>query len=61
MLFACVGLCGAFTTFSSYSIHSIQLLQDGKYGAAVLYIVGTVVVCLLFAWRGFAVGRKLQI
>lgn len=61
MLFACVGACGAFTTFSTYSVHSIQLLQDGRYGTAALYIIGTVVVCLLFAWLGFAVGHKLQI
>lgn len=60
MLFAGVGLCGAFTTFSTYSVQTVRLLQDGRYGAAALYAVGTVIACLLFAWLGFAAGHKLQ-
>lgn len=57
-LFASVGVCGAFTTFSTYSVHSLGFLQEGRYGAAAAYIIGTVLVCILFAWAGFAVGHR---
>lgn len=60
MLFAGVGACGAFTTFSTYSVHSIQLFQSGRYGTAILYIAGTVIACLVFAWLGFTLGHKLH-
>lgn len=59
MLFATVGVCGAFTTFSTYSVQSVALLQDGRYGAAAAYILGTVVICLIFAWLGIIAGQKL--
>lgn len=60
MLFATIGVCGAFTTFSTYSVHSVTLLQEGRYGTAALYILGTVVLCLLFAWIGFIAGQRLE-
>lgn len=59
MLFAAIGVCGAFTTFSTYSVQAVTLLQQGKIGAASLYIFGTVAVCLLFAWMGYILGSKL--
>ena len=59
MLFASIGVCGAFTTFSTYSVQSVQLLQEGSYGTAALYILGTVIVCILFAWLGIAIGHKV--
>lgn len=58
MLFATIGVCGAFTTFSTYSIHSVTLLQEGRYSAAAAYILGTVILCLLFAWIGYYCGTQ---
>lgn len=60
MMFAAIGVCGSFTTFSTYSVHSVALLQEGRYGAAVVYIIGTVILCLIFAWAGLIVGQRIN-
>ena len=59
MLFTSIGLCGAFTTFSTYSVQSIELLQTGHYWTAAAYIIGTVIICLVFAWFGLSLGHRI--
>ena len=59
-MFAAIGVCGSFTTFSTYSVHSVALLQEGRYGAAVVYIIGTVILCLILAWAGLIVGQRIN-
>lgn len=58
LMLATVGICGGFTTFSTFSIQSVHLLQEGKWGTAALYIFGTLVICILMAWIGCIVGQK---
>ncbi|MCQ2144383.1 MAG: fluoride efflux transporter CrcB [Bacteroidales bacterium] len=60
LLLATVGLCGGFTTFSTFSNQTVTLLQQGKFGPALLYALGTVVVCVLAAWLGCLLGQKLS-
>ena len=60
MMMATVGLCGGFTTFSTFSVQSVTLLQEGKWGQAALYILGTLFVCIFMAWLGCIVGQKLK-
>lgn len=60
MMMATVGLCGGFTTFSTFSIQTVNLMQDGKWGSAAIYIFGTLTVCFLMAWTGCLVGQKLK-
>ena len=60
LLMATVGICGGFTTFSTFSMQSVTLLQQGKYGMAALYILGTVIVCIAFAAIGCYVGQKIK-
>ena len=57
LLMLTVGLCGGFTTFSTFSLQNVRMLQDGKAGMALFYIVMTVVVCVLMAWFGYHLGR----
>lgn len=59
LLFATVGICGGFTTFSTFSMQSLTLFQQGRYGMACLYMLGTLVVCVVFAAIGYWVGQKL--
>lgn len=41
-----IGLLGGFTTFSSFSLDTIQLLNSGAYGVATLYVLSSVVMSL---------------
>lgn len=57
--FVMIGLLGAFTTFSTFSIETINLFQAERYLAALGNIVLSVVVCLAGTWGGIALGRFL--
>lgn len=54
-----VGLLGGFTTFSSFSIESLRLLQSGHVFTALGYILLSVALGLLAAWAGFALIKSL--
>lgn len=54
-----VGFLGAFTTFSTYSLESIRLLQEGAFSLAFGNVVGQVVVCLFLTWLGVQLARIL--
>lgn len=47
LLFLTVGLCGGFTTFSTFSAQTVGLIQGGNYLPALGYAVGSVILCLL--------------
>lgn len=47
-----IGLLGAFTTFSTFSLDTLLLLQDGDWLKAILNILLNVVVCIFAAWLG---------
>ncbi len=54
-----VGLLGALTTFSTYSLESLNLLADRQYALALLNLIGSVVLGLLAAWVGMVAARAL--
>ncbi|HKV69777.1 MAG TPA: fluoride efflux transporter CrcB [Gemmatimonadales bacterium] len=54
-----VGLCGAFTTMSTFSYESLQLLGEGDYARAGLYMGGTVVGCLAAVVVGSLVASRI--
>lgn len=60
MLFATVGVCGGFTTFSTFSVQSVALLQQGRYVMGALYIFSTLVCCLLCTLLGCWLGQRLK-
>lgn len=54
-----VGFLGAFTTFSTYSLESVRLLQEGAFQMAFGNIAGQMLVCLPLAWLGVQIARWL--
>lgn len=60
LLLATVGLCGGFTTFSTFSMQSVSLIGEGKWAQACLYIFLTVALCILMAWLGCLAGQRLR-
>ena len=54
-----VGVLGAFTTFSTFSIETLNLLEEGAHLKASLNVVLSVVLCLAGAWFGLLIERTL--
>jgi fluoride exporter len=53
--FCIVGVLGGFTTFSAFSLQTVQLMQASRWGAATFYIFGSVFLCV----AGVALGQTI--
>ena len=54
--FFTIGLCGGYTTFSSFSIQTLDLFQEGDWMKAFLNVLISVLGCIAAAWLGRAAG-----
>ena len=54
------GVMGAFTTFSTFSVEAIFLMNQSRYLAVGIYVVGSVVLCLLAAYAGMHLARSFD-
>jgi fluoride exporter len=57
-LFLAVGVLGGFTTFSSFSLETVTLLQSGQWEKAGAYLAASVILCLLAVAAGLFLMRR---
>ena len=54
--FLMVGICGGFTTFSAFSLQTLELVQKGEWLRAGIYILASVALCVIGVWGGYLLG-----
>jgi|APThiThiocy_cv2_1041547.scaffolds.fasta_scaffold30563_4 CrcB protein len=59
-VFLTVGICGGFTTFSTFSLESALMIERGELGSAAAYIVGSVAVGVLALFAGLHLVRSIS-
>ncbi len=58
--FFMTGVCGGYTTFSSFSLQTLNLARDGEWLRAGGYTVGSVVACLVAVWLGYLCANAIN-
>ena len=58
--FFMVGICGGYTTFSSFSLQTLALARDGDLTRATANVAASVVFCLLGVWLGSVLGATIN-
>ena len=59
--FVMVGLCGGYTTFSAFSLQTLNLVQDGEMVRAGVNVGASVVLCLVSVWLGYVAAAALNV
>ncbi|MGA3170254.1 MAG: fluoride efflux transporter CrcB [Chthoniobacteraceae bacterium] len=58
--FFMIGVCGGYTTFSSFSLQTLNLAREGQWGYAGLNVGLSVLLCLVGVWLGYIAGEALN-
>ena len=56
--FLTIGVCGGYTTFSTFSYETVALVEDGEWGRAGSYIGLSVLISIAATFLGFALARQ---
>jgi CrcB protein len=59
-LFFMTGICGGYTTFSSFSLQTLNLAQEGEWLHAGGNVAGSVALCLLAVWLGHLAAASIN-
>jgi CrcB protein len=59
-LFMMIGFCGGYTTFSSFSLQTLNLLRDREWLYAGGNILLSVILCMIGVWLGYLLGTTLN-
>ena len=54
-----VGFCGGYTTFSTFTLETLLLLEEGQFGRAGMYVFASVFASLVAIWLGSTAAREL--
>ena len=57
--FLTVGILGAFTTFSTFSLDAVSLIEKGAFLSAMIYILGSVTLAIIGLFAGMSIIRAL--
>jgi len=58
--FFTLGICGGYTTFSSFSYQTLTLAEDGQWFKAAANSIGSLALCLVGVWLGHVVATTLN-
>ncbi|HVW21906.1 MAG TPA: fluoride efflux transporter CrcB [Opitutaceae bacterium] len=59
-LFLMTGVCGGYTTFSSFSLQTLNLVRDGYVARAAANVSSSVLFCLVGVWLGHALATLIN-
>ena len=54
-----VGFCGGFTTFSTFSVQTMELIQTGRWWIAIANVCINVIGCILLSFLGYWLGKTI--
>lgn len=58
--FLMIGIMGGYTTFSSFSLQTLTMLQHGHVAKALANVAGSVALCLVAVWAGYALAASFS-
>lgn len=58
--FAMVGFCGGYTTFSAFSLQTVEMLQAGDLARAGANVAASLVLCLVATWAGYVLAAAMS-
>jgi CrcB protein len=59
-MFVMTGICGGYTTFSTFSLETLNLARDGEWGKAAGNAAASMILCLVGVWLGHVAASAMN-